>query len=59
MRQAGILAAAGLIAIRTMSNRLGEDHLHAKKLANELRDVPLIELDPEYSIYQYDFWKPE
>ncbi len=33
MRQAGILAAAGIIAIETMAKRLKDDHLRAKRLA--------------------------
>jgi threonine aldolase len=34
MRQVGILAAAGIIAIEKMSKRLAEDHIKAKKLAD-------------------------
>ena len=33
MRQAGVLAAAGLIALHEMPKRLGEDHAHARVLA--------------------------
>ena len=36
MRQAGVLAAAGLIALEGMPHRLGEDHANARFLANEL-----------------------
>ena len=36
MRQAGVLAAAGLIALETMSLRLGEDQANARYLAEEL-----------------------
>lgn len=36
MRQAGTLAAAGLIALEEMPNRLGEDHENAKLLADGL-----------------------
>lgn len=36
MRQAGVLAAAGIIAIETMSDRLGDDHARARRLAGEL-----------------------
>lgn len=39
MRQAGILAAAGLIAINKMSQRLHEDHENAAYLAEKLREV--------------------
>jgi threonine aldolase len=39
MRQAGYLAAAGLYALDHHVDRLAEDHEHAQKLANRLRDV--------------------
>ncbi len=45
MRQAGILAAAGLIAVTNMRERLGEDHLRAKTLAEGLAQIPGIEMD--------------
>jgi threonine aldolase len=45
MRQAGILAAAGIIAIEKMSLRLGEDHIHARQLAEGLANIPGLELD--------------
>jgi threonine aldolase len=46
MRQAGILAAAGLIALEKMPARLGEDHANARFLAEGLARVPGIKLDP-------------
>lgn len=46
MRQAGILAAAGLIAIDEMPKRLHEDHANAKLLAGRLAALPQVELDP-------------
>jgi len=46
MRQAGILAAAGLIALEKMPARLGEDHANARFLAEGLTRVPGIKLDP-------------
>lgn len=45
MRQAGILAAAGLVALEKMTNRLCEDHERAKKLANGLMNLPGLEFD--------------
>ncbi len=39
MRQAGILAAAGIVALEKMVSRLGEDHARARKLAAGLREV--------------------
>ncbi len=46
MRQAGVLAAAGLIALEKMPARLGEDHANAKLLAEGLAQVPGIQIDP-------------
>lgn len=40
MRQAGVLAAAGLIALEEMPKRLGEDHANARYLAGELAGMP-------------------
>jgi threonine aldolase len=46
MRQAGILAAAGLIALNEMTSRLQEDHDNAKFLADALSGLAQVELDP-------------
>lgn len=46
MRQAGILAAAGIIALDKMTLRIAEDHHRAKKLASGLAAIPGIQLDP-------------
>jgi threonine aldolase len=46
MRQAGILAAAGLIALEKMTCRLQEDHDNAKLLAQTLSELRQVELDP-------------
>ncbi len=40
MRQAGVLAAAGLIALEQMPARLAEDHANARFLARELAGIP-------------------
>jgi len=45
MRQAGILAAAGVVALETMVDRLAEDHANAQRLARGLADIPGILLD--------------
>jgi threonine aldolase len=47
MRQAGILAAAGIVALETMIARLSEDHARARNLARGLRQIPGIVLDQE------------
>ncbi len=45
MRQAGILAAAGLIALEEMPQRLHEDHANAKLIATSLTQSDFVELD--------------
>jgi threonine aldolase len=45
MRQAGILAAAGLIALEKSPSRLHEDHANARFLAEGLARVPGIKID--------------
>ena len=45
MRQAGIIAAAGIIALEKMVDRLSEDHINAKKLAVGLSKIPNIGID--------------
>jgi len=44
MRQAGILAAAGLIALEEMPQRLAEDHQNARFLADALSQIPGIRI---------------
>jgi threonine aldolase len=46
MRQAGILAAAGIVALETMVDRLGEDHKRAQQLAQGISEIPWLVLDP-------------
>jgi threonine aldolase len=47
MRQAGVLAAAGLVALRTMVERLADDHRRARRLAEAVADRwPGCGLDP-------------
>jgi threonine aldolase len=47
MRQAGILAAAGLIALEESPKRLHEDHENARLLAEGLAEIPGIRIDVE------------
>jgi threonine aldolase len=47
MRQAGIIAAAGLVALEHMVDRLHEDHSNALALASGLASISCIILDPE------------
>lgn len=46
MRQVGVLAAPGLIALREMPARLVEDHENARLLAGGLAAIPTVALDP-------------
>jgi threonine aldolase len=45
MRQAGILAAAGIVGLESMVDRLAEDHENARALAAGLASIPGILLD--------------
>jgi threonine aldolase len=47
MRQAGLLAAAALYALDHNVERLAEDHENARRLADEIAELPGIKLDPE------------
>ncbi len=62
MRQAGILAAAGIIAITKMADRLKEDHIKAKRLAKSISELQAVKLDPddvETDIVIFGFKHPE
>ena len=48
MRQAGILAAAGIYALEHHVTRLPDDHLHAKKLARILQQIPSVRIAPQH-----------
>ena len=48
MRQAGVIAAAGIYALNNMVDRLEEDHVNAKNLAIGLSKIPEIIIDTEY-----------
>jgi len=43
MRQAGVLAAAGIVALEEMTGRLAEDHVRAHRLADGLSGLPELE----------------
>jgi threonine aldolase len=45
MRQAGVIAAAGLVALNEMIDRLPEDHERARRLAEGLAEIPGVKLD--------------
>jgi threonine aldolase len=47
MRQAGVLAAAGIVALERMTARLVEDHARARQLARGLAEIATVRLDAE------------
>jgi threonine aldolase len=47
MRQAGVIAAAGLVALEESPKRLHEDHENARRLAEGLAELPGVKIDPE------------
>jgi len=46
MRQAGHMAAAGIVALEEMIDRLEEDHQNARHLAEMLVDLPIVQVNP-------------
>lgn len=56
MRQAGVLAAAGLISLEKMTGRLGRDHARAKNLFEGLKQVQGLKLDarPSSNMVYFD-----
>ncbi len=47
MRQAGVIAAAGIVALNEMVDRMAEDHANAKRLAEGLANIPGLAIQPE------------
>ncbi|GAH54179.1 unnamed protein product, partial [marine sediment metagenome] len=61
MRQVGVLAAPGIVALTEMVDRLKEDHERAKKLALSITDLPGIILNPDHietNMIIFDFSHP-
>ncbi len=60
MRQVGIVAAAGILSLETMIERLDEDHARAKRLADGLRQVKGVVVDagsPSTNMVYFDLAK--
>ena len=53
MRQAGVLAAAGIVALEQIADRMGEDHARAKRLAEGLAGIPGLDVGPAVSNILY------
>lgn len=47
MRQAGIIAASGIVALETMIDRMAEDHSNARTLAEGLAEIPGFQIELE------------
>ena len=62
MRQAGVLAGAGIYALENMVERLAEDHENAQILAEGLADIPGVQLTPppqtNLVYFSVDGWDP-
>lgn len=56
MRQAGVLAAAGIYALEQMVERLADDHANARHLAEGLSQISEIQIDPEPPQTNIVFW---
>jgi threonine aldolase len=59
LRQVGIVAAAGIIALEEMVDRLADDHANAQHLANGLASIPGIVIDPSVVQTNIMFWHHE
>ena len=62
MRQAGVIAAAGIYALTEMVDRLRDDHANAKMLAAGLAQLDGVSIDPatvETNIVAFDLTQPE
>jgi threonine aldolase len=57
MRQAGMIAAAGIIALEEMISRLAEDHATACQLAEGLAGIPYIDVDPSRTTTNFVIWE--
>ena len=58
MRQAGVIAAAGIVALEEMAGRLADDHANARLLAQGLTAIPGIESDPALVQTNILFFRP-
>ncbi len=59
MRQAGVLAAAGIVALTEMVDRLAQDHANARNLAQGLAEISGILIDPARMVTNLVFFATE
>jgi threonine aldolase len=59
MRQAGVLAAAGIVSLAKMVDRLSEDHINARRLMLGLAEIPGLVADPVHTNIVYFRFAPD
>jgi threonine aldolase len=59
MRQAGVLAAAGIVSLTKMVDRLAEDHIHARRLAQGIGEISGLIADPVHTNIVYFRFAPD
>ena len=59
MRQAGVIAAAGLVALEEIPPKLAEDHANARRLAEMLSEAPGLRIDPKTVETNIVYWEVE
>jgi threonine aldolase len=59
MRQAGVLAAAGIVSLQKMVDRLAEDHTHARRLMQGIAEIPGLAAEPVHTNIVYFRFAPE
>ena len=62
MRQVGVIAAAGIVALEQMVTRLAEDHAHAQRLAAGLNQIPGLRADAaatRTNIVMFELLRPD
>lgn len=62
MRQVGVIAAAGIVALEQMVTRLAEDHAHAQRLAAGLDQIPGLRADAaatRTNIVMFELLRPD
>jgi threonine aldolase len=59
LRQVGVVAAAGIVALEEMVDRLADDHANLRYLADGLASIPGIKVDPSLAQTNILFWSHE
>lgn len=59
LRQVGVVAAAGIVALEEMVDRLADDHANLRHLAQGLAFIPGVQVDPSLAQTNILFWKHE